>query len=199
MISPFLAAVVPGTHFHQIYIRNWCWVTYLLSACCVYFYFSVFQFTAAAGWTFSHLILTSEPHSLALEQPSALIPTVTFMANFAFADSFSEAPNTLLHVQICNLPAWNIIPKWDSPVCKAEEPQAMYELSHKGCHKREPGVSLCMSSFIQIFKPGYTIHSTCTWNISGLRSSLPYRKFFFLFFIDRYLKPHLWIYFGWES
>lgn len=84
MISPFLAAVVPGTHFHQIYIRNWC-LSYLF-ACSIYFYFSVFQFAAAAGWTFSHLILTSEPHSLALHQPSALIPTVTFMANFAFAD-----------------------------------------------------------------------------------------------------------------
>lgn len=92
MISPFLAALVPGTHFYQIYTRNCCLVTYLLFACCVYFYFSVFQFTAAAGWIFSHLILISEPHSLALQQPSALIPTVTPMANSAFANSFSEAP-----------------------------------------------------------------------------------------------------------
>lgn len=147
MISPFLAAVVPGTHFQQIYTRNWFLVTYLPA---VFTFISV-SFSAATGWTFSHIILTSEPHSLALYQPSALIPTVTFMANFMFANSFSEAPNTLLHVQISSLPVRNIVPKWYSSVFKAEKPQAMDELSHKGCHKREPGVSLCMSSFRHIF------------------------------------------------
>lgn len=119
MISPFVAAVVPGTHFHQIYTRNWFLVTYLPAM----FTFISVSFSAAAGWTSSHLILTSQPHSLALYQPPALIPTVTFMANFAFANSFSEVPNSLLHVQISNLPVRNIIPKWDSPVCKAENPR----------------------------------------------------------------------------
>lgn len=82
---------------------------------------------------------------------SALIPAVTLVPNFAFANSFSEAPNTLLHVQISNLPVQNIITKWDSPVCKAEKPQAMYELSHKGCHKREPGVSFCIWVVLYVF------------------------------------------------
>lgn len=73
------------------------------------------------------------------------------VANFAFANSFPEAPNASSQVQISKLPVWNILTKWDSPGFKAGKPRAMYELCHKGCHKRDPDVSPCIWAVLYIF------------------------------------------------
>lgn len=134
---------------------------------------------------------------LALEQPSALIPVVTFVANFAFANSFSEAPNTcyMCRSAICLFGALS-----QSGIHQCVKPQAMYELSHKGCHKREPGASFCIWVVLYVFFSQASPYIQLALEISqAWDPPFPYRESFSLFFIDRYFKPHLWMYFQWAS
>lgn len=100
--------------------------------------------------------------------------------------------STLLPAQISYLPVWNIIAKWDSGPRKQKTPGALYELSHKRCHRREPGGDFCIWVVFYIFLGQAAPDSACTWNTSSLRSTLSYTEFFF---IDRNLQPHLWAYF----